>query len=308
MESQFRKTIEETTVLLLAGKGGVGKSTLSASVAIAAALLGRNVALVQLAPSSASTNLAKAIDEDDETISKVKDLISIVSLKPEDILIEYLEDHGLSMLGRRLISSGVVTVIATAIPGIKELLILAKIKQMERSQSYETIILDSPASGHLITFLSSSKGLTDIANVGLLRSQAEDVTELLNDPNRCKVILITIPEETPVEETVQTINKIKDIGDITFGPILINGVLPDQQISPAARVLISDNAATAGEFAAYEYLESRRAMQDKNIESLSHKLGNAAYIQLPQMFADEIGIKQQFELARLIIANEKLPQ
>ena len=272
----MRETIETTTVLLVAGKGGVGKSTLSASLGVAAASLGRKTIVVALSPSPILDNLTLSISEHDPCLGSAADCISTVVLKPEEVLTRYLEEHGMAALGRRLIATGVVSVVATAIPGIRELLVLAKIKQIERSGEFDTVILDSPASGHLVTFLSSPKGLADIANVGLLRTQADDVIGLLSDPARCKVIMVTLPEETPVSETLETIQKIEELKSVTLGPVIVNGLIHPPDVSPDALKLMDPLSVHDGIVGAYKYVASRSLMQTKNVDLLRHRLGPLA--------------------------------
>ena len=83
-------------------------------------------------------------------------------------------------------------------PGIKDILVLGKVKSLERSNNADLIILDAPAAGHAVTFLMSAHGLLDAVRVGPIRSQAQDVIELLTDASRCQILLVTLPEETPV--------------------------------------------------------------------------------------------------------------
>src|SRR4029450_657080 len=82
-------------------------------------------------------------------------------LTPDDALLEYLRDHGMSRISRRLVSSGALDVVATAAPGVKALLSLGKVKQLERTGSTDLLILDAPAAGHAITFLLSARALLD---------------------------------------------------------------------------------------------------------------------------------------------------
>ncbi len=297
----LKPTLEETTVFLVAGKGGVGKSTLSCALALSAKNLGHKVALILLNPSPAANTLKAGLENNPAVAQTATNPIEILTLKPEEVLIDYLQDHGLSALGNRLISSGIVSVIATAIPGIKELLILAKIKQMERSGTYDTIILDSPASGHLVTFLSSPRGLAEIAKVGLLRTQADEVAALLGDAKRCQLILVTLAEETPVEETVQTIAKIKELSNISLGPVIVNGVVPQRTLSAATRSQIEQNASGSPEFAAFSYLGARREMQDQNLEALTHKLQEIPSFRLPFIFTDEITFAHEIALGDLLL-------
>src|SRR3546814_13418187 len=78
------------------------------------------------------------------------------TITPDEALLDYLHDHGLSRISKRLVSSGALDVVATAAPGIKDILILVKVKQLERSGVSDLLLLAAPAAGHAITFLQSS--------------------------------------------------------------------------------------------------------------------------------------------------------
>ena len=83
-------------------------------------------------------------------------------------------------------------------------------KQLERAGVADLIVLDAPAAGHAITFLRSARGLLDAARVGPINTQAAEVLEMLTDPERCQVVLVTLPEETPVNELVDTAYSLED--------------------------------------------------------------------------------------------------
>ncbi len=87
---------------------------------------------------------------------------------------------------------------------------LGGVKGLERSEEFDLIVLDAPAAGHAITFLRSASGLADAVKVGPINTQAEEVLELLGDPERCRVVLVTVPEETPVNEVIQTAYSLED--------------------------------------------------------------------------------------------------
>src|SRR3954452_21117487 len=99
------------------------------------------------------------------------------TLTPDEALLEYLQDHGLSRISKRLVSSGALDVVATAAPGIKDILILGKVKQLEQRRTADVLLLDAPAAGHSITFLLSARGLIDAVRVGPIHTQARDVLE-----------------------------------------------------------------------------------------------------------------------------------
>ena len=152
------------------------------------------------------------------------------TLTPDDALVEYLDDHGMRRISRRLSRTGVVDVVATAVPGIKDILVLGKVKQLERggrgekldpeewSRPADLIVVDAPAAGHAVTFLQSAKGLLDAVRVGPIRNQAQEVADLLGDPARTGVMLVTLAEETPVNELIETAYALEDRVGIRLTP------------------------------------------------------------------------------------------
>ena len=139
-------------------------------------------------------------------------------ITPDDALLEYLADHGMKRISKRLVSSGALDVVSTAIPGIRDILVLGKVKSLERQGGADLILVDAPATGHAMTFLSSAQGLLDAARSGPVRTQAADVVELLSDPDRCQVALVTLPEEMPVNEVVEAAYALEDRIGISLGP------------------------------------------------------------------------------------------
>jgi len=148
------------------------------------------------------------------------------TLTPDEALLEYLEDHGMRRISRRLTASGALDVVSTAVPGMKDILVLGKVKALERANAADLIVLDAPAAGHAISFLMSARGLLDAVRVGPIRKQAADVVELLSDPKRCQVMLVTVPEETPVTELVETAFAIEDRAGVALGPVVVNSYVP----------------------------------------------------------------------------------
>ena len=127
-----------------------------------------------------------------------------------------------------------IEVVATAAPGIDDIVVLGKIKQLERSGDWDTIVVDGPAAGHAVTFLTSARGLHDVVRGGPVRTQADEVLKLLGDPKRCQVVLVTIPEATPVNEVVETAYALEERVGVQLGPVVVNGIdtghdLPDEE-------------------------------------------------------------------------------
>src|SRR3954447_2790526 len=224
-------------VVIVAGKGGVGKTTVSAAVARAAALAGLSTLIVEVEGKSGLATLfgQRPFDYDEVTLSPGggPDGASDVrgrTLTPDDALIEYLEDHGMNRISKRLMQSGALDMVSTAAPGIKDILILGKVKSLEREirpgRRADLLVLDAPAAGHAISFLRSPRGLLDAVSVGPINAQARDVLDMLTDPARCQVVLVTLPEETPVNELVETAYSLEDEVGVSLGPVIVNAVYP----------------------------------------------------------------------------------
>lgn len=247
---------------MVAGKGGVGKTTVTAVIARAASNAGLRVLVVEL---DGKPTLAELVPD-----------IEVSSISAPDALDEYLRDRGLGRIAKRLHRSGVIDVIGTAAPGIDDIAVLGKIKKIERSGDYDLIVVDGPAAGHAITFLTSAAGLVATVRSGPVRTQAEDVLAMLHDPKRCQVVLVTLPETTPVNEVVETAFALEDTVGVHLGPIVINGVDLDGVVPTAdetdAAVAALEPAVARVLTGAADFRRSRRAMEAAEIERLERLL------------------------------------
>ena len=222
------KFFAASRVHIVAGKGGVGKTSITAAAAVAAAKLGLKVLIVDI---DGKFGAAKLLGTDRITYAPtaVAPGVDARHLAADDALLDYLAEHGMGRIGRRLVSTGVLDVVSTAIPGIKDILVLGKIKQIERDSftkgTYDVIFVDAPAAGHAITFLRSAAGLLGAVAAGPIRQQAVDVAEMLADGDRCQVMLVTLPEETPVNEAAETAYALEETVGVKLAPMVINGII-----------------------------------------------------------------------------------
>ncbi len=262
-ESEFPlQSLTAARVVVVAGKGGVGKTTVTAVIARAASDAGQRVLVVEL---DGKPTLADLLPE-----------VEVLAISAPDALDEYLRDHGFARIAKRLNRTGVIDVVGTAAPGIDDIVVLGKIKQLERSGDYDLIVVDGPAAGHAITFLTSAAGLADAVSAGPVRAQADEVLELLHDSGRCQVVLVTLPETTPVNEVVETAFALEDEVGVQLGPVVVNSVdvgdpLPDDAAARrAVRDLDSSTAQALVDAAAFR--RSRRAMETGEIARLAAEL------------------------------------
>lgn len=216
-----------STVLFVAGKGGVGKSTVTAVVALAAARSGLRVLAVEL---EGRSELPRALGLDGELDWEERVAVALPAggsvtarrIRPDDALVEWLRGHALGAVVRRLRSSGALEVVSFAIPGIREVLVLGKLKAVERDGGFDLIVVDAPATGHAITLLTSPAGLASAARSGPVKRQAEEVAELLADPKRCRVLLVTLPRELAVDETIEAAYEVEDRAGVTLSDVVVN--------------------------------------------------------------------------------------
>src|SRR5690349_3080197 len=144
-------------VVIVAGKGGVGKTTVTATLATAAARAGMSVLIVEVeGKSGLPTAFARPAlgYEEQELAPKIRGR----TLTPDAALRDWLEHNGLKRISKRLVQTGALDVIATAVPGMKDILVLGKVKSLEQERSADLIVVDAPAAGHAITFLTSAHG------------------------------------------------------------------------------------------------------------------------------------------------------
>ena len=301
-------------LVIVAGKGGVGKTTVSAALARAAALAGLSALVVEVEGRSGLPSMFGKPDlgYDEMVLSAGSGGVGDVrarTITPDQALLEYLKDHGLSRVSKRLVASGALDVVATAAPGIKDILLLGKVKQLERSGTADLIVLDAPAAGHAVTFLQSARALLDAVSVGPINTQARDVLDLLEDHERCQVVLVTIPEETPVNEAVDTAFLLEDRVGVSLGPIVVNGLYPDLDgidVSPAAAAAAADVTLRPGEAealaAAADFRRRRTTLQDEQVRRLSDDLP-LPQLRMPFLFTAAIGPTEVDQLAHALLAQ-----
>ena len=296
---------------IVAGKGGVGKTTVTAALARAAAERGMKVVVVDVDGRPGLAELLGGQGELSYTGTALVDGLGprgtgqIVgrSLSASTALVEYLDDHGMRRVSRRLVSSGVVDVVATAAPGIDDLLVLGKIKQLERSGVADLVVVDGPAAGHAITFLLAAAGLNDAVGVGPINNQATDVLAMLRDPQRCQVILVTIPEETPVNETIETAFALEDRVGVQLGPVVVNGVdTAGTEVPDPTGVVTARTRHGAALAAAATFRRGRAQDQQDQIARLAAELP-LPQVHLPYVFAAGLHADDVTALAAVLGAS-----
>ncbi len=320
----IRSFCSQSRVMIVAGKGGVGKTTMVAALAHLAAGAGLSVLVIELeGRSGVSTafggsgelgyagevlHAAGARDLDggivDEGAPIAPGTVHARTITPDDALLEYLDDHGMRRFSKRLLSSGIIDIVAGAIPGIRDILVLGKVKQIEQQGIADLVLVDAPATGHTMTFLSSAGGLLDAARGGPIRSQAADVVALLSDPRRCQVTLVTLPEEMPVNEVVEAAYQLEDRVGISLGPVIVNACYPVSTglDGPASATVDAagvdlDPALLGSLEQARRFRQRRHELQEEQVARLAEELP-LPQLRVPFLFAGTIGPLELDTLSR----------
>jgi anion-transporting ArsA/GET3 family ATPase len=243
-------------VLIVAGKGGVGKSAVAGSLALLAAQSGLRALLVSF---------------DAETIEvPAHERLERVTVTPGNALTDYLASKGMGLISRQLAKSGIVELVATTAPGLDDLLVLGRIKAFEKELRADIIIVDGPAAGHAIDLVRAPLQLKRALATGPIAQQADEVLAMLADGTRCKILMVTTPAMTPVQETVEAATELRDDVHIVLAPVVVNKKEPD--VPSLSTTDMSQELVDA-----YTYASQRSQAQQEAIAVLSNTL------ELPQM-------------------------
>ena len=217
---------------VVTGKGGTGKTTVAAALAVALSRGGRRVLVAEV---EGRQGLASVFGreplphgETQVTTTEGGGSVWAMPVDPERALIEYLDlFYHLGRAGRLLQRMGAVDFVTTIAPGLRDVLLIGKVKEATvrragAGRHYDAVVLDAPPTGRIVRFLGATDEVAQIAKVGPIRTQSEGVMALLRG-NEAAVHLVTLLEEMPVQETVDGVRQLTDAG-LPVGAIVVNRV------------------------------------------------------------------------------------
>ena len=243
-------------LLFFTGKGGVGKSTVAAATALLASNIGKRVLLVEV---DAKGDVPAQFERSPVgfTPREIHPGVLAMAMDTEASLQEYLKlNLRVPILGRLGPLARVLDFVATAAPGVKEILTIGKIawevrEAIEGRADFDLVIVDAAATGHIVAQLGAADTIRELVDVGPLRNQTQWVSELLADPKITAVNVVTTPEEMPVAETIELVERIRREAKVPLGSVIVNRVLPelftraDEETFEALRAPASGDLLTA---------------------------------------------------------------
>ena len=219
-----------TRVAIVAGKGGVGSSTVAAALALGAANEGADVLFVSVdgRPGMGPLLGGRELDHHEHELGRIEGpgRLRGRTIPAHQAFGDYLEIKGIGAIVRRAAAAASLPMVAAATPGLEHLMILARIKEFDVERDADLIVVDAPPAGRATPFLGSALAVSDLVTGGPVREQADEVIEMLHDPLRCGVMVVTLPEETPVTEAVELVDEVEQMG-IARLPVVANGCWPD---------------------------------------------------------------------------------
>jgi anion-transporting ArsA/GET3 family ATPase len=219
-------------LLFFTGKGGVGKSTMAAATALLAASIGKRVLLVEVDPKG---DVPAQFEHSPVgfTPKEIHPGILAMAMDTEASLQEYLRlNLRVPVIGRIGPLARVLDFVATAAPGVKEILTIGKIawearEAIEGRADFDLVVVDAAATGHIVAQLGAADAIRELVDVGPLRSQTQWVSDLLADPAITAVNVVTTPEEMPVAETIELVASLRRKVNVPLGTVIVNRVLPE---------------------------------------------------------------------------------
>jgi anion-transporting ArsA/GET3 family ATPase len=294
--------LRDRRLLYVTGKGGVGKTTVAASLGVAAAQAGRRTIVCEVADQDRVSRAFRREGVVPETEVQLADNLWAITIDPSRALEEWLGKQvggaGLRVLAR----SSAFHYFVAAAPGAKELITIAKVwelAQPERwdrhNRTYDLVVVDAPSSGHGLAMLTTPRTFGEIARVGPIRRQAYRIRDLLADPERTGYVAVALPEEMPVNETLELERRLPEAVGSPLEAIVVNGMWPERFSATDAETLRTSadgRPALRAALSAYERARGQRS----HLRRL-RRATDAKVVTLPYLFDAEVGLPEYEKLA-----------
>jgi anion-transporting ArsA/GET3 family ATPase len=301
----------EKRLIFVTGKGGVGKSTVATALGLVAARRGLRTVVAEMASQERVQRLFEHRAEHFREVELTPGLFTI-SIDPEHAMDEYLRVK-LGAVGHALGSSRLFQAFAMATPGMRELLSIGKVWELAQLQRrtrgatpYDLVIVDAPATGHGVGLLRTPQTFADIARVGPIAHQGRTIAATIADREFTGVVAVAIPEEMPVNETVNLCEALER-DELEVDLVVLNAVYPmrfgDGEVEQLAGALRSSRSRLSRSALSAALSEHTRALGQREQQLRLADEVNGLLAELPYVFADHIGPAELEQLADALEAR-----
>lgn len=279
------------SLLVVTGKGGVGKSTVAAALGLAADRRGLHTIVVEVA---ARDDLSRALGASDAVGAyaerAVADGLYHISIDPQRAMEEYLRQQlPIGALGALLARSRIFVALSAATPGMRELLTIGKVWELAQhqrrtrgSRPYDLVVLDAPATGHGLAMLQAPGTFASVARVGPVAKQGRAVASFLGDARRTAVVAVSTAEEMPVAETLELRARLREQLGLDLSLVVVNAVVPHRFSRADELTLLAAPPSSARNAALFAATWARH--QRTQVSRLRRGLPDVPLVTLPLVF------------------------
>jgi anion-transporting ArsA/GET3 family ATPase len=294
----------ERKLLFVTGKGGVGKTTVSAALALAAAQLGKRTLVGEV---DAKGNLADFYEVPPTQFEprEIAPGLFAMSMHTEESLKEYLRlQLKIPLVARIGPLARTFDFVAQAAPGVKEVLVIGKFLWEVRERHYDLVVVDGAATGHAVAQLAAPEALREVVKVGLIRDQTGWMLDILGDPAKTGAVIVASPEEMPVNETIELAGRIEEETNVELAAVVVNRVLPelfgrgeeevfDQLRAPELAAALANAAGgpVQAVLDAAELAVTLRRTRAGHLARLREGLPGAELLYVPELFTRHHGVR-----------------
>ncbi|HZA57939.1 MAG TPA: ArsA family ATPase [Solirubrobacterales bacterium] len=290
-------------LLFVTGKGGVGKSTISIALGMAAAERGLRTIVCEVSSQENASRVFKKGEVGFNEVQVAENLWAI-SIDPDQSLREYLLLQ-LKVRAMRdlLMRSRLFNYLAAATPGLKEMVTIGKIwelalpdRKVKKGREYDLVVVDAPATGHGVGFLQTPRTFAGIARVGPIHNQAQALDRFITEHDTTGVVIVSLPEEMPVNESASLERQLTDDVGMTVERIYMNAMYPERFSEEEARRLervmeIAEgraNAAVRAALSEHRRANAQRGQLDRLEASVKAPIKTLPFIFKPRLSVDEL--------------------
>lgn len=214
-------------LIFVTGKGGVGKTSMAAALGLLASTQGKRTLVCEV---DAKGNLADFFEAPPNRFQpqELGPHLFSMAMNTEESLKEYLRlQLKIPLLARIGPFARSLDFVANAAPGVKEILTVGKLAWEVREGNYDLVVVDAPATGHVVAQLAAPQAINELVKVGRVQEQTGWMVEILSDPATTAAVIVTTPEEMPVTETLELVGRIDAETDVELAAVIVNKVLPE---------------------------------------------------------------------------------
>jgi anion-transporting ArsA/GET3 family ATPase len=295
-------------LVIVTGKGGVGKTTVAVALGLRAAAEGKRTIVCEV---SSQENASRIFDHAEVGFHEVEmeENLWSISIDPDESMREYvLLQLKVRAMRDMLFRSRIFTYLAAATPGLKELVTIGKIwelaqldRKVKAGRKYDLVIVDAPATGHGVGFLQTPRTFAAIARVGPIHSQAQRLDSFLTDHEQTGVAIVALPEEMPVNESAALERDLRDEVGVAVDRVYLNGLYPErftnEETDRLRKVAEGENGSVRAAARAAVSEHERARSQRAQLSRLRRRV-KAPIKTLPFLFEPELGPEAARRLSR----------